>query len=71
MEQCRSFPCAGAGERKDPNGVWVEYWWEKLGEEKPARKISFMVQVPGQPFQVTAGIYDDSTSVEELNKSLK
>ena len=55
----------------NPNGVWVEYWWEKLGEEKPARKISFMVQVPGQPFQVTAGIYDDTTSVEELNSALK
>lgn len=56
--------CKGA---KNPYGVWVEYWWEKLGETKPARKISFMIQVPGQPYQVTAGIYDEKTSIEELN----
>lgn len=55
----------------NPNGVWVEYWWEKLGEDKPSRKISFMVQVPGQPYQVTAGIYDDKTTLEELNKTIK
>ena len=57
--------CAGA---KNPYGVWVEYWWEKLGEEKPMRKISFMIQVQGQPYQVTAGIYDETTRIEELNK---
>jgi cytochrome c len=56
--------CAGAS---NPQGIWVEYWWEKLGQDKPARKISFMIQVPGQPYQVTAGIYDDTTTVEELN----
>ncbi|MCF8128790.1 MAG: cache domain-containing protein [Deltaproteobacteria bacterium] len=55
----------------NPNGVWVEYWWEKLGEKKPSRKISFMIQVPGQPYQVTAGIYDDTTTIEELNKTIK
>ena len=55
----------------NPNGVWVEYWWEKLGEDKPSRKISFMIQVPGQPYQVTAGIYDDTTTLEELNKTIK
>ena len=60
--------CDGAS---NPNGIWVEYWWEKLGEEKPARKISFMIQVPGQPYQVTAGIYDDSVSIEELNATIK
>ena len=60
--------CEGA---KNPNGIWVEYWWEKLGQDKPARKISFMVQVPGQPYQVTAGIYDETTNIDDLNKSLK
>ncbi len=57
--------CDGA---KNPYGVWVEYWWEKLGEKEPSRKISFMIQVQGQPYQVTAGIYDEETSIEELNK---
>ena len=56
--------CEGAA---NPQGVWVEYYWEKLGQKEPARKISFMIQVPGQPYQVTAGIYDDTTTVEELN----
>lgn len=60
--------CKGAA---NPAGIWVEYWWEKLGDNKASRKISFMVQVPGQPYQVTAGIYDDSTSVVKLNQSLK
>ena len=52
-------------------GGFTEYWWEKLGEEKPSRKIGFMIQVPGQPYQVTAGIYDDTTTIEELNKTLQ
>jgi len=56
---------------KNPNGAWVEYWWEKLGEEKPYRKISFIIQIPDSPYQVTAGIYDDSTTIEELNKTLQ
>ena len=60
--------CEGA---KNPYGVWVEYYWEKLGSTEPARKISFMIQVPGQPYQVTAGIYDDHTTIEELEKTLK
>ncbi len=59
--------CAGA---ENPYGVWVEYWWEKLGQEMPARKISFMIKVPGQPYSVTAGIYDETTSIESLTKKL-
>ena len=60
--------CAGAG---NPYGVWVEYWWEKLGEEKPARKISFMIKVPGQPYSVTAGIYDETTTIESLQQKMR
>ena len=52
---------------KNPNGGWVEYWWPKPGETEPSRKITFITQVPGQPFQVTAGIYDETT-IEELKK---
>ncbi len=50
----------------NPNGAWVEYYWEKLGETEPARKISFIIKVPGQPYEVSAGIYDDSMTLEEL-----
>ncbi len=60
--------CEGA---TNANGVWVEYYWEKLGQTEPARKIGFMIQVPGQPYQVTAGIYDDTTSIEELQGTIK
>lgn len=53
---------------KDPYGGWVEYWWPKVGETEPSRKITFIIQVPGTPYQVSAGIYDDTLSIEELNK---
>ena len=54
-----------------PNGGWVEYYWEKLGSSEPARKISFALKVPGTDYTVVAGIYDEATSVEELNATLK
>lgn len=60
--------CEGAN---NPYGIWVEYYWERLGYDEPQRKISFMLKVPGQPYQVTAGIYDDKTSIAELMKDLK
>ena len=50
----------------NPSGAWVEYWWPKPGVEKPQRKVSFMKQVPGQPFQVVAGVFDESTTMEQL-----
>ena len=56
---------------KNPNGGWVEYYWEKLGESAPSRKISFALQVPGTDYTLVAGIYDDNTSVEELNKMVQ
>jgi len=52
----------------NPSGGWVEYWWPKSGMEKPQRKISFMMQVPGQPYQVVAGAFNKSTPVEDLSK---
>ncbi|PID43784.1 MAG: hypothetical protein CR981_01780 [Proteobacteria bacterium] len=51
---------------KKPDGDWVEYWWPKAGETEASRKITFVLQVPGQPYQVSAGIYDDSVSLEQL-----
>ncbi len=53
---------------KNPNGAWVEYWWPKIGETEPSRKITFIIQVPNTPYQVSAGIYDDKLTIEELNK---
>ncbi len=56
---------------KKANGDWVEYWWPKAGETEASRKITFVIQVPGQPYQVSAGIYDDSVSLEELKAMSK
>ncbi len=56
---------------KQPGGGWVEYWWPKPGEAKASRKISYTqsTEVSFQPdVRVGAGIYDETMSVEELNK---
>ncbi|CAB5094700.1 hypothetical protein D3OALGA1CA_5398 [Olavius algarvensis associated proteobacterium Delta 3] len=59
-------------EAKDnPNGAWVEYWWPKQGYEKPQRRVSYMRQVPGTPYQVVAGTFDDQTSLDALNDLIK
>lgn len=53
---------------KDPKGQWAEYEWPKPGEEKPSRKIAFIIQIEGHPYQVGAGIWNDDFSVEELRR---
>jgi cytochrome c len=54
-----------------PEGAWVEHWQPKPGFDKPQRKVSFMMQVPKSPYQVVSDIFDDTTSLEELNKFSK
>ena len=56
---------------KKPDGGWVEYVWSKPGEKTPSRKIAYNRQVPGQPFQVGAGIYNETISLKELNTMLE
>jgi hypothetical protein len=56
---------------KKPDGGWVEYYWTKLGSDAPVRKISYMLTVPGQPYEVGAGIYDEEKSLDELNAMIK
>lgn len=53
-----------------PDGGWVEYWWPKPGGKVPERKVAYMLQVPGAPYQVGAGIYDDEVTIESLEKFL-
>jgi len=60
---CREI-CKAA---ENPNGGWIEYQWPKRGETEPSRKITFVTQVPNTPWQVSAGIYDEDISIEELN----
>ena len=49
-----------------PDGGWVEYWWPKPGGKTPERKVAYMLQAPGTPYQVGAGIYDDDATIEAL-----
>jgi hypothetical protein len=51
-----------------PEGAWVEHWQPKPGFDKAQRKVSFMMQVPKTPYQVVSDIFDDATTLEELNK---
>lgn len=41
--------------------------WPRKKGEQPSRKIAFIIQVPGQPYQVAAGIYNDTITLDELN----
>lgn len=62
---------------KKPFGGWTEYKWEKpiAGKDgaldytdETYRKVSFMMSVPGQPYQVGAGIYVNNLTVADLDK---
>lgn len=64
-----------------PGGSWVAYkWWKPTRIEgapqmthgdKTLRKVSYMLQVKGQPFQVGAGIYNETVTISELDALLK
>jgi hypothetical protein len=51
-----------------PEGAWVEHWQPRPGFDKPQRKLSFMMPVPKSPYQVVCDIFDDATTLEELNQ---
>jgi cytochrome c len=60
-----------------PKGGWVEYYRrtdsadKTKGGEEFKRKISYMLKVPGQPYEVGAGMYEPNKTVDELNKLLQ
>ena len=56
---------------KNTKGGWVEYAWPKVGEKKPSRKITYILPVPGTPYQVGAGIYDENISLDTLNQMIR
>lgn len=64
--------CAAADK---PGGSWAEYVWPKPVEEngetvyskEAYRKVSYLISVEGQPWQVGAGIYNDPLSLAELD----
>lgn len=42
---------------KDKGDGWVDYMWEKPGEEVPSKKETYIYRVPGTDMFVAAGIY--------------
>lgn len=58
-------------ESLNPKGGWTEYWWSKPGGTTPERKISYVIKVPGQPYEVTAGIYSSTMTFRQLNDMIK
>jgi signal transduction histidine kinase len=52
---------------KRAKGGWVTYMWPKVGEKTPSRKITYVMQVPGTPYQVGAGIYDANAVMADLD----
>ncbi len=56
---------------EDADSGWAEYYWPKVGEENPSRKVTYMRKVPGTPYTVGAGIYSESVTAEELNAKMK
>lgn len=61
-------------------GSWTEYAWprpvKQEGEDKlayaeePSRKVSYIVSVEGQPYEVGAGHFDETSAVDDLNAML-
>ncbi|ADK85587.1 cache, type 2 domain protein [Desulfarculus baarsii DSM 2075] len=49
-------------------GIWKIYYWHKKDSAELGRKVSFLIPVQGQPYQVGAGVYDDTLTIEDLNK---
>ena len=64
-----------------PGGGWLEYpWWKPVKTEGAkelsytkviSRKVSYMLKVEGQSYEVGAGVYSDTLSVDDLNALLK
>ena len=64
-----------------PGGGWVEYMWHKPVKVEGAEqltyakkiscKVTYMLSVEGQPYDVGAGVYNDTLTVEDLNALLK
>lgn len=49
-------------------GGWIEFVWPKPGTTEGVRKISYIYPIPGMRYTVCAGMYDETTGIEELNR---
>jgi cytochrome c len=55
--------CAAA---RQPGGGWWIYPFPGPGRAEPVRKVSYVLMVPGRPWIVGAGVYDETTPIEEF-----
>ena len=51
-----------------PNGGWFESFLPKPTRTKVVRKLLYIRPVPGTTYQVASGIYDETVTIEALNK---
>jgi hypothetical protein len=52
----------------NPKGAWIEYWYPRPGYDQAHRRVSFMMPAANTDYQVVSSVYDESTTLEELNK---
>lgn len=57
--------------RKNGSG-YHHYWWRRLGEDKPAEKLSYFVHIPEWQWIIGTGVYIDdiAKAVEERKREL-
>jgi signal transduction histidine kinase len=58
----------------EPRGGWVDYAWQKPGAGRLSRKLSYAMTADvsfATGIQVSAGIYDETITLAELNKILE
>lgn len=49
-------------------GGWIEFIWPKPGTTTGIRKVSYIYPIPGYRYTVCAGIYNETMTIEELNR---
>jgi hypothetical protein len=67
----KSFPFDLCRVSTQPKGGFVEYWFADITDGEERRKVSYALDVPGQPYQVVAGIYEPTLSIGELYEMLE
>jgi len=66
----KGFPYDLCRVSTQPKGGFVEYWFADITDGEERRKVSYALDVPGQPYQVIAGIYEPILSIGDLNAML-
>jgi hypothetical protein len=51
-----------------PHGGWVAYDYPKPGETQATRKVTYLLAAPGTPYVISAGIYDATAQVADLDR---